>query len=535
MSEKLLLIDGHSLLFRAFYGMPGNMTAPDGTPTGAVYGFLTILRKVVEDEKPQYLACAFDLSAPTFRHKMYPDYKGTRKAAPEEFHVQVPLVKKILKDMGIPVITCEGWEADDILGSLARQAEDRDMDAVILSGDRDLLQLASPRILIVLPKAHAGKTTYERYTPEAVKEAFGVTPHDFIELKALMGDTSDNVPGLPGVGPKTAQKIMDTYGSIENAHAHVDEMKPKKAMEAMRDHYDTLQMSLDLVTIRTNAPVTFDMTSFRLEDFRNEAVRADFRELGLKTFLKDFENEAEVPTPRTTWSVIRDLADAEKLFDAYGKCGMIGLSFCAAKDRLLALGLTDGKDISVFFAGGFLPEDYLTGKIRALLEKEGRVAVMDAKACAKIFEPRSVDHLFDCVVASYLLDPLKSDWDAASSAMGHLKKTIPTWTGLFGKEDPAKAIADGSGEERAASVLAGEASSACELLPILKDKLDEEGMLDLFATVEMPLTGVLASMEKIGMLCSRDEIRAYGDSLTEGIDKLTKSIYEAAGEEFNIN
>ena len=248
MSEKILLIDGHSILNRAFYGLP-DLTNSEGLHTGAVYGFLNILFRILEEEQPQYLAVAFDLHAPTFRHKMYEAYKGTRKPMPQELREQVPLIKEMLTAMGVEIVTKEGFEADDILGTIARRSEEKGMEAVILSGDRDLLQLATDKVMIRLPKTSKGKTTIENYHTEQVIEKYGVTPAQVIELKALMGDSSDNIPGIPGVGEKTAAKIIGQFGSIENAYDHVEEIKPNKAKESLREHYDLAKLSKELATI----------------------------------------------------------------------------------------------------------------------------------------------------------------------------------------------------------------------------------------------------------------------------------------------
>ena len=535
MSEKLLLIDGHSLLFRAFYGMPGSMSAPDGTPTNAVYGFLTILNKVLEEEKPQFLACAFDLSAPTFRHQKYPAYKGNRAPAPDEFHVQVPLIKKILEDMKVPVITCSGWEADDILGTLARAAEERNMNAVILSGDRDLLQLASDSTQIVLPKTHAGKTDYERFSPKEVKESFGVSPDDFIQLKALMGDTSDNVPGLPGVGPKTALKILTEFGSIENAHSHVEDIKPKKAKESMRDHYDQLLLSLDLVTIRTNAPVRFDEDTFRVSDIHTQAVYDDFRALNFKSFLKDFDQKKEVLSSELRWEQLHEIEDVENLVHRLSEREAYGLSFLTKGDHLFGAAFYADQTASVVFSGDSLTEAYLKKSLGALARGKGIKAVPDAKAMCRVLDLASSESVFDVSLAAYLLDPLKADWDAASVAAGYLSRTIPAYFEMFKKESPAAAVSTKEGKAKLAGMLAAEASAAYDSMPLLKSRLQEENMLDLFRQVEMPLTSVLASMENIGMLCSREELQTYSRSLSDGIAGLTASIYRAAGETFNIN
>ena len=263
MSEKIVLIDGHSILNRAFYGLP-DLTNSAGRHTNAVYGFLNILFKILEEEKPQYLTVAFDLSAPTFRHKMFEEYKGTRKPPVPEFREQVPLMKEVLKAMGVACVQLEGYEADDLLGTIAKRSEEKGLEVSLVSGDRDLLQLASDKIKIRIPKTKFGKTTIEDYHTEEVKALYMVTPSEFIDVKALMGDTSDNIPGIPGVGEKTATKIIAEYHSIENAYAHVDEIKPNKAKESLRDHYDQAVLSKTLATICTDSPIEYSWEDSRL-------------------------------------------------------------------------------------------------------------------------------------------------------------------------------------------------------------------------------------------------------------------------------
>ena len=282
MKEKLLLIDGHSIMNRAFYGLP-NLTNSDGLHTNAVYGFLTILFKILEEEQAGYLAVAFDLAAPTFRHKMYEGYKGTRKPMPEELREQIPVMKEVLAAMGIPVITKEGYEADDILGTLSREGEEKGMDVTILSGDRDLLQLATKHVKIRIPKTKGGQTTIEDYLEEDVKEAYQVTPTEFIDVKALMGDPSDNIPGIPGVGEKTATKIIAQFGSIENAYAHLEEIKPNKARESLREHYDLAVMSKELAAINVHAPgVSLQKDSAELGNIYTQEAYEYFRRLEFK-------------------------------------------------------------------------------------------------------------------------------------------------------------------------------------------------------------------------------------------------------------
>ena len=265
MSDKILLIDGHSILNRAFYGLP-DLTNSEGRHTGAVYGFLNILFRILDEEKPKYLTVAFDLHEPTFRHKMYDAYKGTRKPMPEELREQVPLIKEVLTAMGIKIVSKPGFEADDLLGTLAVRSEKEGMDVTILSGDRDLLQLATDKVLIRLPKTSRGKTTIENFHTQEVIEKYQVTPPQVIELKALMGDSADNIPGIPGVGEKTATKMIVEFGSIENAYAHLEYVKTNKAKESLREHYDMAVLSKTLATINTDSPIDYSYEEAELKN-----------------------------------------------------------------------------------------------------------------------------------------------------------------------------------------------------------------------------------------------------------------------------
>ncbi|NCC43942.1 MAG: DNA polymerase I, partial [Clostridia bacterium] len=296
MKEKIVLIDGHSILNRAFYGLP-DLTNSEGLHTNAVYGFLNIMTKILEEEKPQYLTVAFDLHAPTFRHDMYEAYKGTRKPMPQELREQVPVIKEVLQAMGVTIVSKEGYEADDILGTLAKKSEKNGMDVTVVSGDRDLLQLATDNILVRIPKTRAGKTVIEDYHTKEVLEKYQVQPIQIIELKALMGDTADNIPGIPGVGEKTASKIIIEYGSIENAHEHLEEIKPNKAKESLRDHYDLAVLSKKLATINIDSPIEFQWDSARLENLYTPEAYDWFKRLEFKNLLSRFEPTESKETP----------------------------------------------------------------------------------------------------------------------------------------------------------------------------------------------------------------------------------------------
>ena len=310
-NEKIILIDGHSILNRAFYGLP-DLTAPSGQHTGAVYGFLNILFRILEEEQATHLAVAFDVHAPTFRHEKYPDYKGTRHAMPEELVEQVPLMKKVLHAMQIRTCEKAGLEADDILGTLAKRAEADGMEVSLLSGDRDLLQIASDHICVRIPKTRGGQTTIENYYAEDVLAAYQVTPLRFIDVKALMGDSSDNVPGVPKVGEKTATQLIVEYGSVQGVYDHIDEIKRPALKKNLSENYDQAMLSLDLVTIRTDCEIPLTVDETRIGNIYTEEARALFTELGFKNLLGRFEAQAPVPEKRSGWKNLTAEEGTEK-------------------------------------------------------------------------------------------------------------------------------------------------------------------------------------------------------------------------------
>ncbi len=310
--DKLVLIDGHSILNRAFYGVP-DLTNSEGLHTNAVYGFLNIMFKILDEEKADHLAVAFDLKEPTFRHKMYGDYKGTRKPMPQELHEQVPLMKEVLKAMGIPILTLPGYEADDILGTVAKRSQAAGVSVSVISGDRDLLQLADERIKIRIPKTSRGTTEIHDYYPEDVKREYHVTPREFIDVKALMGDASDNIPGVPSIGEKTATAIIEAYGSIENAYEHLDEIRPPRAKKALEEHYDMAQMSKELAAICIDCPISFSYEDAAIENFYTPEVYQLMKRLEFKSILSRFDADAVGGTKaEEQFTVTDDLKRAEE-------------------------------------------------------------------------------------------------------------------------------------------------------------------------------------------------------------------------------
>lgn len=497
MSEKIVLIDGHSIINRAFYGVP-DLTNAEGLHTNGIYGFLNIMFRILDEEKPEYLAVAFDLKAPTFRHKMYDAYKGTRKPMPEELREQVPVLKELLAAMGIPLLMMEGYEADDLLGTAAKKSEEAGVDAVIVSGDRDLLQLATEKIMIRMPKTKRGVTEIENYHAQDVKDAYQVTPSQIIELKALMGDASDNIPGVPGIGEKTATNLIAAYGTIENAYAHVEEIKPNRAKEALKNHYDMAEMSKELATICLEAPLTLSFEDARLTNLYTPEAYEWCRKLNFKKLLGRFEDaEAGKPAePEVT--MVTDFAEAENLFSRLKNQKQI--AFELYYEEGLHVSLTDSEqEVFCVSEEGFLTEQYLLDKLREIIEEVPLCGASDVKKLLAFVHPVCREHLFDIEIAAYLINPLMSSYE---------------------HEDLKKPYA---------------ALTTFKKMPELLKKLDEMGMRKLFDEIEMPLVFTLYDMEQAGIRVNGEELREYGEALVGRIEELEKKIHEAAGEVFNIN
>ena len=544
--EKLVLIDGHSILNRAFYGVP-NLTNSEGLHTNAVYGFLNILFKVLDEEKADYLAVAFDLKAPTFRHKMFDAYKGTRKPMPEELHEQVPLMKEVLKSMGVPILTKEGYEADDILGTLGRKCEAEGMEVTIVSGDRDLLQLATDHILIRIPKTVKRVTTIENYHTAEVQEKYSLLPRQIIDLKALMGDTADNIPGLPGVGEKTATKILLQYETLENAHEHMEEIKPNKAKEAMRDHYDLAVLSKKLATIDTNAPVELDREKAVISNFYTPKAYEMFKKLEFKNLLGRFEETETESENLMSLRIVTDFSKAEELFGKIGKEEKAGAAILTEEtpkdgpmaDRsrtLVGMAVAYGAnetDIVYFPAEGFLTGDYLKEKLREMQREIPVFCVMDGKEFLKDVPDAEEEHLFDAGIAAYLLNPLKSQYSYDDLVKEYVHRYVPAAEEIFGGNKIPQAEKMTQEQQRDYAGYTAYAVFAAQ--EGMEKLLREQGMWKLYREVEIPLVFTLREMEAEGIAAEREALSIYGAELAGRISELETQIYEEAGETFNIN
>jgi len=526
MSNKIVLIDGHSILNRAFYGLP-DLTNSDGLHTNAVYGFLTIMFKILEEEKPDYLTVAFDVHAPTFRHEMYAQYKGTRKPMAEELRQQVPVIKEVLHAMGVCTIECAGLEADDLLGTLSRRCEEQGIEVSIISGDRDLLQLATEHVKIRIPKTKQGRTEVEDYYADDVKERYQVTPQEFIDLKALMGDSSDNIPGVPSIGEKTATKIIAEYHSIENAHEHADELKPPRASRALKEHWDMAVMSKELATINVTADFPYELEEARLGSLYTEEAYAWFQKLQFKNLLSRFDITPQAGRVEEGFREILDMGEADKIFqkaagaDCVGACifrstedvlplfadqaGIGGIGLCFSKEESFCI--RTGKGIS---------EKWLLEKLSKTADGAGRFVMFDLKAALADLELKETKNCFDAAVASYLLNPLKNHYTYEDAARELLDLIIDEKTQEYVK-------------------VCYEAYTAYAASDILWEKLKEWGMDRLFEEIEMPLVFTLYDMERNGVRVEAEALKIYGSQLGGKIRELEKEIYEDAGETFNIN
>ncbi len=578
MAEKLVLIDGHSILNRAFYGLP-DLTNSEGLHTNAVYGFLNIMFRILEEEKPNYLAVAFDVHAKTFRHQMYEAYKGTRKPMPEELREQVPLMKEVLRAMKVQILEKEGFEADDVLGTLARKAEHAGIEVALVSGDRDLLQIASDHVKIRIPKTKMGRTEIEDYYAADVKERLRVTPTQFIELKALMGDTADNIPGVPKVGEKTATELMLTYGSIDEIYAHIDEISKKSIRETLAENRALADLSKTLATIKTDCEVSLDYDAAKAEGYYTPEAFALFKKLEFKNMLSRFEEGSKTGNAKL-WEeqvVLERQEDLARLLEQakgaeigfqplleHGKILAVAISVddskvyfyipAKVKEEARQMSLFDFMSVAEETKYGFseVSQDGAKGKKsakngadQATAQDEEALKVLLREASKKLYlstfdikheyaflDQESTERYFDVLIAAYLLNPLKSDYEMDVIASEHLGIMIPGKVETFGKKSYELAMEEDA--EKVRDYLCACACAARKVAPVLRQKLADGGMEKLMNEVEMPLSLVLYDMEREGVIAKREELKAYGEALMSRIGELEKSIHEKAGKEFNI-
>lgn len=533
------MIDGYSIINRAFYGVP-LLTNSEGLHTNAVYGFLNIMFKLIEEEQPSYLAVAFDVKAPTFRHQMYDGYKGTRKPMPEELTEQVPMLKQVLSAMQICCVEKSGYEADDILGTIAKRSEAAGLDVSLVSGDRDLLQIATDKTTVIIPKTKGGKTEVFYYNAAGVRELYGVTPEEFIDMKALMGDASDNIPGLPGVGEKTAGKLIAQYHSIEGCMEHLTEITPAKAKKAFEEHYDLAVLSKKLARIETDAEIDFVLDEAVFGNIYTPEAYELMKKYNFKSMLERFaavsqEAAAKEPDVKT----VDDLSEAYAVLDeAKTACAAgqyVGASVMRDAENIYGLALCmKDQNVTYIKQSFFVNDDWFKDAVKELLLC-GAVW-MNAKEQLYLLEGDDrLKHYsyLDAGLAAYLLNPLQSSYGYEEIASDYLGLTLQGAEELLGKHRE-KLDPDIKGEEmQRVAVLSAWVSRLS--MPVLLTKLSETGQEKLYREIELPVLGALYRMECQGIICQKDALKEYGDNLIEGISRLEKEIHEEAGEPFNIN
>lgn len=577
--NKILLIDGHSILHRAFYGVP-DLTNKDGLHTNAIYGFLNILFKTMDDEKPTHLAVAFDLHAPTFRHEMYKEYKGTRSPMPDELREQIPVMKNLLQAMNIPIMEFAGLEADDILGTMAKKAQANGMEAVIMSGDRDLLQIADEHIKIRIPKTKGGKTEVEEYFPKDVEEKYGVTPKQFIDVKALMGDSSDNIPGVPKVGEKTAAGLIGEYKSLDGIYENIENITKPAIRTSLAENKELAYFCKKLVTIVTDANLPFSIDEMVIGNFYNESSFAKMKELELKSYLSRFDVSSVKPVAEVKVEILSDVGElisalsenqtiketalsVKFLFGelndydhentvSEGQMSLFDAS--AGKDpvtlrRILAAAVGTGEKTYALSVDSSSEEAKLTELFRkhfSFVSGNGDGApgfITDGVKPYYHFLPESVKDkpakeisgcFFDVLIAAYLLNPLKSDYDCESVIEQYANPDFKPYITLFNKAKPEELLV-GHTKEEYLKYLGCVAAGNYAAYRALEEKLDNTGEIGIFKEIEMPVSLTLFEMEQEGIRILPDELKKYSESLDGRIAELKHSIHEKAGEEFNIN
>lgn len=521
--KKLVAIDGNSIMNRAFYGIMNSklLMTTDGTYTNAVYGFLSILLKLLSDEKPDYICVTFDLKAPTFRHKMYDGYKATRKGMPDELRMQMPIIKEVLRAMNITILEMEGYEADDILGTLAKYGDEHDIQVLLLTGDRDSLQLVSNNVTVRIPTTKMGTTESTDYTPEVVREKYGIEPIQFIQIKGLMGDTSDNIPGIPGVGEKTAFSLVQMYHDVDNIYTKLEageelEKIKGKLKEKIVDNKELAYLSLKLGTICKEVPIEIELSNIESKPFNNDElynlfVKLQFRNFIEKLGLKETTPVTVVLEEEFVINDIKNLKIENGDIAYYYKNGLAifydeKIYYTSDPSLELLKEIFESENLKIGFEQ---KEDYLK------LRKIG-------------ITPKNM--MFDISIASYVLNPSKASYKLDDTILEEIGIMLET------KKENSQLMIDGFYEKEDYSELETKyAKYIYKCKQVLEEKLIDKKQDKLFFEMEMPLMKVLAEMEFHGVLVDKSILENYSTDLAKQIDVLVKEIYEMAGREFNIN
>lgn len=519
--KKLLILDSNSILNRAFYGVR-YLSAKDGTPTNAIYGFLNILLKLIKEQEPDYICAAFDVKAPTFRHKQYEGYKAQRKPMPEGLAAQMPLAKDVLRAMSVTILEKEGYEADDIIGTVARLCEESEISCFIATGDKDDLQLASDKTKVILTVTKSGYNETIIYDDKAVKEKYHVTPTEFIDVKALMGDPSDNIPGVKGVGEKTAMSLIEKHHSIEYIYENIDDIGLKGAMlQKMKDGREMAFMSKELATINRNTPIEFNTEECVFDGFENNGELYEIlKRLELNSIIKKLDLSGG-----------DNVKENEDIFKDFSY--QVGDKNMISGDKVTVVLDFDGDNISSAAVGVGNNAVVLNEQddIKELLEDDSIAKVMfDVKeAIVKLNGRIDIKNISDdTAIAAYLVDPAKNEYT--------IEKLASEYFGTVIEKPEVKQLSLLDDVETDRSEYLAKCAVALGVLnERIGDKIKENGQEKLYNEVELPLVTVLAHLEINGFLVDDNQLKEFADKLGEKIDALTNEIYMLAGEEFNIN
>ncbi len=531
--KKLLIIDGNSILNRAYYGIRP-LTAPDGTPTNAVYGFLNILLKHLDEESYDYLCVAFDVKEKTFRHKRYELYKAQRKPAPEDFLVQLPLMKEVLAAMNCMCMELPGYEADDIIGTVSKICDQNDVECNILTGDKDDLQLISDNTTVKLVVTRMGRTTTTDYHPEQFREKYGIEPSEFIDVKALMGDASDNIPGVAGVGEKTAMSLIQNYKNIDYIYEHIDELEIKEGVRnKLKNDRDNAYLSYELATIDRNAPIDFDFSAAVRCGYNESELAALFTRLNFRSFISKLklDKAAEAAEATDTIEGIGKSADFKDLISAARAAKKV--AYTLSGNRLfikppkgdVIYADADKEDLKEFFG------DSEISKVGYDI-KEDIIAVSEYGIDAPESPFRAMT--FDVMLAAYILDPTQSSYPIDTLCTKYLSAYLDCDDSADGGEQLSMLdVIEPSSDKT--QLIINRVYAIERLAEKMADEIEKNGQHYLYYDVELPLTEVLARLQLRGMYVDRDELTDFGRMLDDRINLLCDEIYSLAGEEFNIN
>ena len=551
--NKLVLIDGNSIMNRAFYGIMGSkmLTTKDGKYTNAVYGFLAILFKILEDLKPEYLAVAFDLKAPTARHKLYEGYKANRKGMPDELAEQMPIIKEILKAMNIDIVEMEGYEADDVLGTLSRYGEKQGLEVTILSGDRDTFQLATDKVTIRIPHTKAGKTETDEYNREKIKEKYGLEPNQLIDVKGLQGDTSDNIPGVPGVGEKTALALIQKFGSIENLYKEIEKQTDGlkgKQREKIVENKELAELSKTLGTINIEVPIKDKLEDFKVEEWDKQKVLEIFKELNFKRYIERFglQEEGEKKELELYKKVDKTKEEIIELIKKQNKM----IFYLVTKEDLNPEKIVKEKITGISIYNEENEECYFIKidseeiqDLKEILEDENiqKISINLSNAYILLrqvgIELKGIN--YDAAIATYILNPSNNKLQIEDLMEQYLEISVNDYI----KEDKSDTkqinlfenIENDENEKQNQEKYMMFSFAISKIKEITLKKLEEVNSLELFNKIDMPTVEVLSDMQWNGMYVDEEELSKFGEELTAKLEVITKIIYEMAGEEFNIN